>query len=148
MRTMILALLVAASPALAGDMYRCKAGGKVGFSDTPCSQGSESAVIGKTTDSRPVSDYAGNIGALRANMIAARQNFERLRDEHCAGRDVPDVSVGMPADDIYCVPRYRRPTKINVTENASGTLKQYVYRHPSGTEYIYTSGGVVTSIQR
>jgi len=61
-------------------------------------------------------------------------------------KQVPlDLSVGM--DEAYLPAVKGRPRKVNVTESASGTRKQYVYERSSGNEYVYTVNGKVTSWQ-
>lgn len=55
------------------------------------------------------------------------------------------LQVGM--DEKYLPSMKGIPDKVNVTESASGTRKQYVYERSRGNEYVYTVNGRVTSWQ-
>ncbi len=62
----------------------------------------------------------------------------------CPGPDAP--RIGMSESDLKCLGSYNYPRKINITETARGTLKQYVY-DTNGGEYLYFTNGVLTSMQ-
>lgn len=54
-----------------------------------------------------------------------------------------DLSVGM--DEKYLPVVKGEPDKVNVSEGAYGTRKQYVYHRSKGNDYVYTDNGKVTS---
>lgn len=56
-----------------------------------------------------------------------------------------DLSVGM--DEKYLPMVKGKPKKVNVSEDAYGTRKQYIYNRSNGNDYVYTVNGKVSSWQ-
>lgn len=56
-----------------------------------------------------------------------------------------DVAVGMPYDLAYAIAGM--PDDVNRTRSLHGSREQWVYQRSGGSRYIYTEGGVVTTIQ-
>jgi len=81
-------------------------------------------------------------GMNSQQVTAAMASKEALEK----AKQVPlDLSVGL--DEKYLPSIKGEPDKVNVTESASGTRKQYVYKRSKGNDYVYTVNGRVTSWQ-
>lgn len=73
------------------------------------------------------------------------------REKACAAIGVTPTTplrIGMTKQQVSCVTRYEKPTKINTTQTAAGLSEQVIYEKGWGTEYLYFDNGVLTTIQK
>lgn len=82
--------------------------------------------------------------AAEFNAEVDRRN-EIVRKELEHRRSLPDVRIGMTAQQVITKTNLGQPDKINTDETAAGVTEQWVYNH--GT-YVYFRKGRVTTIQR
>lgn len=78
---------------------------------------------------------------------SAREVQERL-DRYCNGVAIDLLRVGLTEEQVIncTIYGYQEPPRINVTTNAAGTVKQYIYGSHNPT-YLYFRNGVLTSFQ-
>ncbi|MFE1573753.1 DUF4124 domain-containing protein [Comamonas odontotermitis] len=116
------------------------ASGKISYQEQPCtasSKGQEVAI----RDTKPA-DSQDNYSAVLN---------KRIRDaaKTCGVDDLPIYpDIGWSEEKFLQCSRFGVVSpagKVNVTRNAAGISKQFVYR--DSDVYIYTNNGVVTSIQ-
>lgn len=162
-KTLIVAALLAATLPARAQVYKCVEGGKIGFSDVPCS-GSAKGERVRIHDAAPTArDAAAAQDRLnRYREISereraavdtereaeAQQALDRIayRSRARAAIQSGNVFIGMRAEDA--VEAWGRPTKINRDIYESGVKEQWIYdRGDWRAQYIYVENGVVTAIQ-
>ena len=128
---------MACAPAQA-QVYKCKdAGGRTVMQQTPCAGGA-----GQKLDVRPASGHQSGGGAAQAQL-----ELERLKAETETMAAIREgrPAVGMTRQQLEQA--MGAPVTVNAN-NYNGVLKdQLVFEKGSDTWYVYTSGGVVESIQ-
>ena len=116
------------------------ASGKISYQEQPCtaSDKGQEVTIRNTKSANSVDNY----GAILD---------KRIRDaaKTCGMDDLPIYpDIGWTEDKFLQCSRFgvvSPASKVNITRNATGVFKQFVYR--DSDVYIYTNNGVVTSIQ-
>ena len=116
------------------------ASGKVSYQEQPCTSSvkEQELTIRSTQSASSQDDYSAILD-------------RRIRDaaKTCGMADLPIYpDVGWTEDKFLQCSRFgvvSPASKVNITRNATGIFKQFVYR--DSDVYIYTNNGVVTSIQ-
>jgi len=135
------ALLLASTPAWA--INKCKGpDGKMYYQDTPCASGHSGGEI----DIRPASgdaapDAADQARARTQTQLASSRQRDAINQGIASGEPV----IGMSEEELQRA--LGAPSKV-IAGNFRGTQKdQIVFYKSNGTWYVYTTSGIVESIQ-
>lgn len=155
--SLLIPLAMAACPALA--QFKCtQADGSVAFQQMPCPAEAKSQRLelpaSSTATNTSIVDSAEWKKEADARVKEAAEAVRRARavraaalEQHCGNKRVEQVTIGMPAADLFCVPGYQRPVTVNRTTTEAGESVQYIYQSGSRRKYVYTRGGRVSAIQ-
>lgn len=143
--SLVLALVVGVSvPTFAQTMYRCGNS----FSQVPCGPEAKTVPVpAPAMDTKNGYLDSPELRKLRQNMEAAQKNFDQVVANHCDGKKFDGLAIGMSEADMYCIPKYRNPAKVNTTVSAGGESKQFVFRDHGRPTYVYFTNGTLSTIQ-
>lgn len=141
-------------------VHRCVVDGQRVFQQAPCNE-AQPRVRDEMRERQRVAAFERE----QANVLRQQQEKEkqrllseqdtkrRLDDEkeaarlkkHCGGNYM-ELKVGMSEDQVLNCTEWRSPTTVNISKNAAGIQKQYVF-DLFGRSYLYFRNGILTSIQ-
>lgn len=138
MNRLVLAMALAgATMSAQAQVYKCKEGGRVVFSDVPCIQGSEQVKVAPAAghwDAESAARVQQENSALQAKV----RRLDAIRERR--------VYVGMTRDDV--IESWGRPDSVNRDVYAGAVKEQWIYeRSEGGRQYVYVDNGLVTAIQ-
>jgi hypothetical protein len=141
-----LTFLILCCPILSyAQVNKCVINGQTVYQQQQCPSASSVATELVPSKSADAERLRNSEGAKR--LAEATKRADELISAHCAGKNLLVPTIGMVEADVYCIRTLGAPDKINVTESAAGTSKQYVYGSGGRARYLYFRNGILTTTQ-